>query len=39
MLPTGLGVVGIYDHHDYQPEIADALAKWESHLLTIVVRK
>jgi integrase len=30
------GVVGIYDHHDYQPEIADALAKWEQHLLSIV---
>jgi len=30
------GVVGIYDHHDYQPEIADALAKWEAHLLAIV---
>ena len=30
------GVVGIYDHHDYQPEIAEALAKWEAHLLAIV---
>jgi integrase len=30
------GVVGIYDHHDYQPEIAEALAKWEIHLLAIV---
>ena len=30
------GVVGIYDHHDYQPEIADALAKWEAHLLAII---
>ncbi len=30
------GVVGIYDHHDYQPEIAEALAKWEQHLLAIV---
>jgi integrase len=30
------GVVGIYDHHDYQPEIADALASWEKHLLAIV---
>jgi integrase len=32
------GVVGIYDHHDYQPEIAEALAKWEQHLLAIVDR-
>lgn len=30
------GVVGIYDHHDYQPEIAEALTKWEAHLLTVV---
>jgi integrase len=30
------GVVWIYDHHDYQPEIADALKKWEAHLLAIV---
>jgi integrase len=30
------GVVGVYDHHDYQPEIAAALAKWEAHLLAIV---
>jgi integrase len=30
------GVVGIYDHHDYQPEISEALAKWEAHLLAIV---
>lgn len=30
------GVVGIYDHHDYQPEIAEALAKWEAHLLAII---
>jgi integrase len=30
------GVVGIYDHHDYQPEIAGALATWEAHLLAIV---
>jgi integrase len=32
------GVVGIYDHHDYQPEIADALAKWEAYLLAIVTK-
>jgi integrase len=30
------GVVGIYDHHDYQPEIIEALAKWEAHLVAIV---
>jgi integrase len=30
------GVVGVYDHHDYQPETAEALAKWEAHLLAIV---
>jgi integrase len=32
------GVVGIYDQHDYQPEIAEALTKWEAHLLAIVDR-
>jgi integrase len=30
------GIGGVYDHHDYQPEIADALARWEQHLLAIV---
>jgi len=30
------GIGGVYDHHDYQPEIADALRKWEAHLLAIV---
>jgi len=30
------GVVGIYDHHDYQPEIAEAMRTWEAHLLAIV---
>ena len=30
------GIGGVYDHHDYQPEIADALRKWEAHLLSIV---
>jgi integrase len=30
------GVVGIYDHHDYHPEIANALLKWEAHLLGII---
>jgi hypothetical protein len=24
------GVVGDYDHYDYQPEIAEALAKWRA---------
>jgi integrase len=30
------GIGGVYDHHDYQPEIAEALRKWEAHLLAIV---
>jgi integrase len=30
------GIGGVYDHHDYEPEITAALAKWETHLLTIV---
>lgn len=30
------GVVGVYDQHDYQPEIAEALTKWEAHLLATV---
>jgi integrase len=30
------GVVGVYDHHDYQADITEALAKWETHLLSIV---
>lgn len=30
------GIGGVYDHHDYQPEIAEALRKWEAHLLTII---
>jgi integrase len=30
------GIGGVYDHYDYQPEIAEALAKWEAHLLAIV---
>src|SRR4029077_2496125 len=33
------GVVGVYDHFSYQPEIAEALAKWEAHLLAIVETK
>ncbi|MDA9415702.1 integrase [Bradyrhizobium sp. CCBAU 25360] len=31
------GIGGVYDHHDYGPEIAEALRKWEAHLLAIVV--
>jgi integrase len=31
---SGLG--GVYDHHDYQPEITEALRKWDTHLLTII---
>jgi integrase len=31
-----VGIGGVYDHHDYQPEIAEALRKWEAHLLAIV---
>jgi integrase len=30
------GIGGVYDHHDYEPEITAALAKWEAHLLGIV---
>lgn len=30
------GIGGVYDHHDYEPEIAEALCKWEAHLLAIV---
>ena len=30
------GIGGVYDHHDYQTEIADALRKWEAHLLATV---
>ncbi|MGY4371124.1 integrase [Bradyrhizobium sp. LB1.3] len=30
------GIGGVYDHHDYEPEISAALAKWEAHLLAIV---
>ncbi|MGJ5120953.1 tyrosine-type recombinase/integrase [Bradyrhizobium oligotrophicum] len=30
------GVVGVYDHHDYFSEIAEALTRWEAHLLYIV---
>ncbi len=30
------GIGGVYDHYDYEPEIAEALAKWEQHLLAIV---
>ena len=27
---------GVYDHHDYEPEISAALAKWEAHLMAIL---
>ena len=30
------GIGGVYDHHDYAAEKADALRKWELHLLGIV---
>ncbi|EGP07529.1 phage integrase [Bradyrhizobiaceae bacterium SG-6C] len=30
------GIGGVYDHHDYQPEIAEALRRWEASLLDIV---
>jgi integrase len=30
------GIGGVYDHYDYEPEITEALAKWEQHLLAIV---
>ena len=30
------GIGGVYDHHGYGDEIAEALRKWEAHLLTIV---
>lgn len=30
------GIGGVYDHHDYEPEISAALATWELHLLKIV---
>jgi integrase len=30
------GIGGVYDHYDYEPEMADALARWEVHLFSIV---
>ena len=30
------GIGGVYDHHDYEPEITEALRKWEAHLLALV---
>jgi integrase len=30
------GIGGVYDHYDYEPEIAEALAKWEARLLMII---
>jgi len=32
------GIGGVYDHHDYEPEITAALLKWEAHLLAILER-
>lgn len=30
------GIGGVYDHYAYEPEITEALVKWEAHLLAIV---
>jgi integrase len=30
------GIGGVYDHHPYADEIADALRRWETHLLAVV---
>lgn len=30
------GIGGVYDHHDYEPEITVALVTWEAYLLAIV---
>jgi integrase len=30
------GIGGVYDHHNYEPEITEALARWEQHLLAII---
>ena len=30
------GIGGVYDHYDYEPEITEALARWEAHLFGIV---
>jgi integrase len=30
------GIGGVYDHHNYEPEVTAALAKWEAHLMAIV---
>ncbi len=30
------GIVGVYQRHDFQAEMRDAIEKWESYLLTVV---
>jgi len=30
------GIGGVYDHHNYEQEIGEALQKWEAHLLAII---
>jgi integrase len=30
------GMVAVYDRHRYQPEIADALARWAEHVMSVV---
>jgi integrase len=32
------GIGGVYDHHDYGPEISEALRKWEAHLLEVLAK-
>jgi hypothetical protein len=33
---TFAGIVGVYQHHDFADEMRDALAKWATHLMTVV---
>jgi integrase len=33
------GIVGVYQRYDYMPEMREAIAKWESHVLTLVQRQ
>jgi hypothetical protein len=30
------GLVGVYEHYDYAPEVIDALLRWQTHIETIV---
>ena len=30
------GMIAVYDRYRYQPEIADALARWTEHLMNVV---